>query len=268
MIKIDFHGSTHGNFLEYTSNVYIMQTDPGQSVLFNSVGASHAVDNTYLKNRQIKCGHYSSSNIKFNNTDQVIRITIDPLDDQQFFIALTNLMYRAGDVGIEKQMLHIPDSVRKDPVAIRNNWYSKFSERNNYGDIYKKFTKIDQSIFEFPFSAFYSFPKFCKSLNEMAAFLNQTFFPDQSLFVLWKKFIEMNQGVQSYNKCNTILENIFANCDTTIDCTVIEQGWINYNLSKICRMYNGSMFEQEQFPTNPQSIYQEIKQHLEYLQTC
>ena len=90
MIKIDFHGSTHGRLLEYVSNVYIMQTNPGSGDLFNANGASHAVDATYLKNRQIKSGHFSSSNAKFKDTDQVIRITIDPTDDRQFFIALTS----------------------------------------------------------------------------------------------------------------------------------------------------------------------------------
>lgn len=268
MIKIDFHGSTHGHFLEYISNVYIMQTDPGQSVLFNSLGASHAVDNIYLRNRQIKCGHYSSHGIQFKNTDQVIRITIDTSDDQQFFIALTNLMYRAGDVGFEKQMLSIPDIIRKDPIAIRNNWYSKFNERDSYSNFYNKFTDVTQPLFEFSFGAFYSFPEFCKQLDKLAAFLNQTFFPDQSLFKLWKKFIDMNQGAQSYNKCNTILENIFANHDMAIDCTIIEQGWINYNLSKMCRIYNGSMFEHDQYPINTQDIYKEVEQHLVYLRTC
>lgn len=268
MIKIDFHGSTHGHFLEYVSNVYIMQTDPGSGDLFNANGAAHAVDTTYLKNRQIECGHFSSSNVKFKDTDQVIRITIDPTDDRQFFIALTNLMYRAGDVGVEKQLLVIPDTVRENPITYRNNWYSKFNERNNYGDFYKEFIKIDQPRVEFPFTAFYSFPEFCKSLNDLAVFLNQTFFPDQSLFDLWEKFIQMNQGIQSYNKCNMILEHIFANRNMVIDCTVIEQGWINYNLSKMCRMYHGSIFEHEQYPTNTQDVYQEVEQHLEYLRTC
>jgi hypothetical protein len=268
MIKIDFHGSTHGHFLEYISNVYIMQTDPGAGELFNSLGASHAVDNVYLKNREIVCGHYSSNNTKFRHTDQVIRITIDTLDDQQFFIALTNLIYRAGDVGFEKQMLFIPDDIRLNPVAIRNNWYSKFFERNEYSNFYKEFGEISQPVFEFPFKSFYSFSEFCKNLNEMAAFLNQTFFPDQSLFDLWEKFIKVNQGFQSHKKCNTILENIFANCSMAIDCTVIEQGWMNYNLSKMCRMYHGSIFEQEYFPTNTQQIYKEVTQHLEYLRTC
>lgn len=268
MIKIDFHGSTHGHFLEYVSNVYIMQTDPGAGELFNSLGAAHAVDDVYFKNRQIVCGHYSSDNLIVEITDQVIRITLDSTDDRQFFIALTNLIYRAGDVGFEKQMLSIPDSIRQDSIVYRNNWYSKFNERHSYSDFYNKFNEIFQPVFEFPFESFYSFPEFCKKLNEMAVFLNQTFFPDKSLFELWEKFIKMNQGFQSYNKCNTILENIFANRDMAIGCTVIEQGWINYNLSKMCRMYNGSMFEQPQFPTNTQEIYQEIEHHLVYLQTC
>ena len=267
-IKIDFHGSTHGHFLEYISNVYIMQTDPGKSTLFNSLGASHAVDATYLENREIKCGHYSSNNIKFNATDQVIRIIIDTLDDRQFFIALTNLMYRAGDVGFEKQMLSIPDNIQQDAIAYRNNWYSKFNERQLYSDFYSDFSKVSQPVFEFPFGSFYSFPEFCKNLNKLAIFLNQTFFPDKSLFELWEKFIEMNQGLQSYNKCNLILENIFANRSMAIDCTVVEQGWINYNLSKMCRMYNGSIFEQLQFPANTQDVYKDIEQHLVYLRTC
>jgi hypothetical protein len=268
MIKIDFHGSTHGHFLEYISNVYIMQTDPGAGELFNSLGAAHAVDNTYLKNRLIICGHYSIWGIKFNKTDQVIRIVIDPTNDVYFFIALTNLMYRAGDVNFEEKMLFIPDSIRQDPIAYRNDWYSKFNERHTYSNHYKEFDQISQPVFEFPFESFYSFPEFCKNLNKLAVFLDQTFFPDKSLFELWEKFIKINQGFQSYNKCNTILENIFANRDMAIDCTIIEQGWINYNLSKMCRMYNGSMFEQPQFPTNTQHIYQEIKHHLASLRTC
>lgn len=245
-----------------------MQIDPGQSALFNSLGASHAVDDVYMKNRRIVCDHYSSNNSIIESTDQVIRITLDSTNDRQFFIALTNLMYRAGDVGFEKQMLSIPDSIRDDAVAYRNNWYSKFNERHSYSDFYNDFSKISQPVFEFPFESFYSFPEFCKNLNEMAGFLNQTFFPNKSLINLWEKFIKMNQGFQSYNKCNAILENIFANRDMAIDCTVIEQGWINYNLSKMCRMYNGATFDQQKFPTNTQDIYKEIEHHLVYLQTC
>lgn len=268
MIKIDFHGSTHGHFLEYVSNVYIMQTNPGAGELFNANGAAHAVDDDYSKNRIIKCGHYSSNNINFKDNDCVIRITIDSNNDREFFIAFTNAIYRAGDVGFDQHLLATPDDIRQDPVAHRNNWYSKINERNLYMSLYGEFKKLSNPVFEFPFESFYIFPEFCKSLDQLATFLGQGFFPDQSLFTIWKKFIGLNQGIASYNKCNTILENIFANHDMTIDCTVIEQAWINYNLSKMCRMYNGSMFKHEQFPTNTQDIYQEVEQHLEYLRTC
>jgi hypothetical protein len=265
MIKIDFHGSTHGHFLEYVSNVYIMQTEPGSGKLFNSTGASHDVDVAYLKNRMIRCGHFSSNSLNFENTDQVIRITIDSGNDRQFFIAFTNAIYRAGDVGFEQQLLRTPQDIRSTPVIHRNAWYSKINERNLYSNFYKNFTEIQTPVFEFPFESFYIFSEFCKSLNQLATFLNQRFFPDQSLFEIWKKFIELNQGINSYNKCNIILENIFAGNDAVIDCTVIEQAWINYNLSKMCRIYNGSMFEQEQYPTNTKDIYKEIKQHIEHI---
>lgn len=268
MIKIDFHGSTHGHFLEYVSNVYIMQTDPGLGTLFNANGAAHLVDTTYLKNRQIICGHYSSDNVRFKDDEQVIKIVIDSENDRQFFIALTNLMYRAGDVGFEKQLLRIPDHIRQDPIAYRNNWYAKFNERNTYSRFYNEFGEMPLKVFVFPFDAFFSFPEFCKNLNRLAEFLNQTFFPNQALFQIWKKFIQLNQGFQSYNKCNTILEHIFANCDMQIKCTVIEQGWINYNLSKMCKMYTGSVFEQLKYPVQTQDIYKEVEQHLAYLQTC
>lgn len=267
MIKIDFHGSTHGHFLEYVSNVYIMQTDAGQSKLFNSNGAAHEVDDVYLENRQIYCDHYSSLQIPFASNDKVIRITIDSDDDNQFYIALVNAIYRAGDVGFEKHIMQTPDVIRNQPVEHRNNWYSKITERHKYMNLFTDFDQSVVQVYDFPFTSFYSFQDFCKNLNALAFALNETFFPDQSLGSIWKKFIDLNQGYHSHRKCQQILENIFANADMEFDCTIIEQGWINYNLSKICRMYTGSMFENEHYPTNTKEIYKEVCRHLEWLRT-
>ena len=48
MIKIDFHGGTHGHFLEYVANVYIMQTTPSQASIFKPPAYSaHAADENY-----------------------------------------------------------------------------------------------------------------------------------------------------------------------------------------------------------------------------
>lgn len=265
MIKIDFRGSTHGRFLEYVSNVYIMQTPPSQQSIFKPpTYSAHAPDENYCAHKLITCGHYFDPryNLTIDHKDTVIRIILNNQDDNLFFVALTNLMYKAGDVGFEKQMLSIPESIKNNPVDIRNNWYSKFNEREKYANFYSDFVQIDQPVFKFDFSSFFSFEKFCIDLNHLAIFLDQTFFPDKSLYKLWTEFIAYNQGWQSYVKCNHILEDVFANESTSIDCTAIEQGWLNYKLSKICRIYNGLLFEDAVYPTNTQTIYNAISSHL------
>jgi len=265
MIKIDFHGSTHGHFLEYVTNVYIMQTTPSKTSIFKPpTYSAHAPDDNYKDNRLIKCGHFSNPkyNLSISNNDTVIRIVIDVSNDNMFFIAMSNLMYKAGDVGFEQQMLSINESIRNSPVQLRNNWYSKFDERSLFVDYYQEFKDLDVPVFKFPFEAFFSFTDFCISLSNLATFLNQTFFPDQSLYNLWKEFIEVNQGWQSYHKCNQLLADVFANSNKSMDCTCVEQGWINYNLSKICRLYDGSLFDQDQYPTNTQLVHSIVQEHL------
>lgn len=264
MIKIDFHGSTHGHFLEYVANVYIMQTEPSKVSIFKPpTYSAHASDSNYLNHRIIECGHFSNPIYKMpiNKEDILIRIKIDSYEDNMFFIALSNLMYKAGDVGIENQMLAIPLAIRDDPAAIRNNWYSKFNERETYANHYNEFAVVNNPVFEFPFSAFFSFRDFCTELSKLSMFLGQVFCPNQSLYDLWVKFIQVNQGWQSYTKCNHILENMLSNGNVNIECSVIEQGWLNYNLSKICRLYSGSIFDYKIYPDNTQLVYQLIQEH-------
>lgn len=268
MIKIDFHGGTHGHFLEYVSNVYIMQTAPSNCSIFKPpTYSAHAPDKNYHRHRLIRCGHYSDPkyNLTIDHKDTVIRIMLNTKDDNLFFIALTNLIYKAGDIGFDNQMLSIPESIRNNPVDVRNNWYSKFNEREMYANFYADFVLPDQPIFEFTFNSFFSFEKFCIELNRLAVFLNQTFFPDESLYKLWAEFMAYNQGWQSYVKCNHILEDVFANKSTNIDCTIIEQGWLNYKLSNICRIYNGLLFEDLVYPTNTQIIHNAISDHISRL---
>ena len=265
MIKIDFREGTHGHFLEYVSNVYIMQTTPSQCSIFKPpTYSAHAPDEHYLSSRLIQCNHYSTPefNLEIKDNDNIIRIVIDVTDDAMFFIALTNIMFKAGDLGLEKQLLSIPDRIRNDPVAHRNNWYSKLSERESYVSQYHNFLPVKNAVFNFSFNSFFCFTDFCKDLNSLAEFLNQTFFLDDSLYDLWCQFIKVNQGWQSYIKCNQLLEDTFSNNSVAISCTVLEQGWINYNLSKICRLYNGKIFEDIDYPDNTQIIYNLVRDHL------
>jgi hypothetical protein len=264
-IKIDFHGGTHGHFLEYVSNVYIMQTTPSKTSIFKPpTYSAHGRDSNYLDDRIIICGHFSTLNgIKKNDTD--IRI-ITPTNDNMFFIAVTNLIYKAGDVGFNQQQLCIPEEIRKNVVDYRNNWYSKFNQRDEYiANNYKNFPTISNSTFEFSFDAFFSFKNFCIELNNLAIFLNQSFFPNQSLYELWAEFIQHNQGWQSFIKCNQIIEGMFSNQPMEIDCTVIEEGWINFNLSTMCKMYQGPMFDDIVYPNNTTIAHGIIQEHLALL---
>jgi hypothetical protein len=266
MIKIDFYGSTHGHFLEYVTNVYVMQTAPSKASIFKPpTYSAHSPDKFYLKDRIITCGHFSDYryNVPIHCQDSVIRINLDQTNDNMFFIALTNLMYKGGDVGFEKQQLNIPDSIRNNPISFRNNWYSKFNEKELYIDHYGKFSNIDNPVYEFNFSSFFSFKEFCVELANIATFLEQTFYPDQSLYNLWNNFIQVNQGWQSYIKCNHLINCIFSNIAADIDCTIIEQGWLNYHLSKICRMFDGPMFDQEEYPANTITVYKIVQDHLD-----
>lgn len=270
MIKIDFHGSTHGHFLEYVTNVYIMQTTASKTNIFKPpTYSAHAPDHNYLDNRLIVCGHFSNPAHKgdIDKDDTVIRITIDPNNDKLFFVALTNLMFKAGDIEFETKMLNVPQSVRDDPVALRNNWFSKFNERHTFANFYAEFNDIDNPIFEFQFHTFFCFSDFCAELSRLSEFLQQVFCPDQSLYDLWREFIHYNQGWQSWTKCNHLLENILSNGDVNIECSVLEQGWINYNLSKICRMYSGPVFDSIVYPTNSQSVYRLVQDHNQVLKS-
>ena len=262
MIKLDFHGSTHGHFLEYVINVWIFKTKKSASSIFNENGASHNVDNNYLQDRKIICGHFSRADSRgIEPNDDVIRITIDEKNDTEFFIAFTNLLYRAGDLGFEKQLLAVPSDILDNRVALRKNFYAKLNQRDLYANFYKEFSSVGNLLHKFPFTAFYSFELFCIALNELAFALDQTFFPDSSLFLLWQEFIAKNQGWHSYNHCNRIIKDIFSNADQEINCTAVEEAWINFNLSKICRIYSGRMFDEETYPAC-REIYQDIQQFL------
>jgi hypothetical protein len=238
-----------------------MQTTPSKASIFKPpTYSAHNRDHHYLNDRVIVCGHFSASN-KIKNDDTVVRIVI-PSTDNMFFIAVTNLMHKAGDVGFEKQQLSIPENIRHNPVEYRNNWYSKFTQHTEYAEYYTNFSTISNSVFEFPFDAFFSFKDFCVALANLASFLNQSFFPDQSLYALWSEFIQYNQGWQSFNKCNRIIEGMFSGQHIDIDCTIVEQGWINFNLSKMCKMYQGPMFSNSVYPVDTSIAYIAIQQHL------
>jgi len=269
MIKIDFHAGTHGHFLEYVTNVFIMLTDPGYISPFTpGVGNSHNTDDIYQQNKIVRCGHFSTNagghfadpkyrDHKFHYSDTIVRINIDQSDDRLFFISLTNLIYRAGD-SHETNLLSFPTDIRNDPVLYRENFFSKINERELYCNQFPELEELDIPTFNFPIDHFFSFYKFVKSLTAMANWLGQSFEASNRLYTLWVEFIERNQGLQSYIKCSKIIENTLNNVDCEFESTILEQAWINYNISKHCNVYDGPLYSNITYPTNSQQIYKII----------
>ena len=58
---------------------------------------------------------------------------------------------------------------------------------------------------------------------------------------------------------------MFSGQRIDIDCTIIEQGWINFNLSKMCKMYQGLMFSDSVYPVDTAIAHSAIQSHLRSL---
>lgn len=267
-IKIDFHGGTHGNFLEYIVNTQIFKTPESETSIFTpNRGSSHEADDTYQQHREVTCGHFSDNaqgkeddpkyvGFQYGNDDKIIRIVIDQQTDKQFFIALTNLLHRTSGATFDQHMNQIPESVRNDRKLLRNNLYSKINERQRYCNLFPMFNRVWLPTFDFNFDAFFSYTSFCKELYKLSKWLDKEFVPSNRLYALWSEFIEKNQGYASYIKCDKVMQDILSNTDSKIDCTVLEEAWLNYLLSKFGVYSN--VLDQLEYPTNAQEIYKQL----------
>jgi len=271
MIKIDFHAATHGHFLEYVTNIYIMGTNPGYSSPFTpNVGSAHNTDDIYQANKVVRCGHFTKVSgghyadpkyidHVFNPTDQIIKIDIQQSNDKAYIIALTNLLYRAGTSLQDNLLNSFPEHIRNDRIAFRNDFFSKINERELYGNLFPQIPDSVDCTFNFPFMCFYSFVEFAKKLKELADWLGREFVYKPELYLLWAEFISRNQGYTSFNKCSKIIENILGNINSSIEgCTELEEAWINYNIVKVTGNYLPILFNNVQYPTSTQDIYKEL----------
>jgi hypothetical protein len=209
------------------------------------------------------CGHFSDNaqgrdadpkyrDFKFSMDDQIIRIHIDQFEDESFFIAFTNLLHRSSGATFEEHMDKIPSEIRSHREQLRNNFFSKINERNIYADLFPKLAYACNENFDFPFMDFYNYNKFCYSLNKLAEWLGKSFMPTGNLYMLWQEFIRKNQGWESFTKCDGIIESILGNQNKKIACTVLEEAWIMYNITKITGVH---VEFDEVFPKTTQQIY-------------
>lgn len=277
MIAIDFAPGLHGNFLEFVINRYIFNVPYSVDSIFQNTGAAHRVnqDPVYQQHKKTYWGHFSAFSDKYpDSVDKVIWIKHDPRLD---FVLLTNIFYRCIPGGVIRNdtsildlekfhvdsMKHVdwPQAETGSLKSLRMNWYTKFQERH-FAETEKR-PNTTLPVHEFDYSSFFSLPEFVIELQNTSNFLNMTLQYDTSLSELWQEFVSINQGFNNYKQAQQILTDALSNIWQPIDVNNWQlQAWINHNLSKMFRLYDGELFDCEQYVNNTQSLYAIIQKHL------
>jgi len=263
-VIIDYAPSLHGSFLSYVIGVYIYG-QPKVENIFHSNGASHLM---LPYEKKIKIEHYSSKGIKYDeDTDKIIYIQHDP---NYNFIAFVNTLHRCHGnhdklgkyfnkdnynpekVTSEKiRELHyneLSDIDINNNCDVRNQFYSKLQDDEFKNSLcIRKPTQLP--VYNFDFKSFYTITNFLHELRQVADFMNLLFMYDNSLIVLYNKFIELNQGYQYYTKANYLLEHIYKGTDFHIEQNNFIHAYINYQIANIFNIYDGRLYEGA-YPTN------------------
>jgi hypothetical protein len=262
MILLDFFSGSHGHFLEYVINTYIYR-GPKVEKIFTELGASHGIkaDNNYQQSRVVRAEHYSEFNKLIDGIpDQVIRITCDT--DMENICYQLNVLCRAGDIPADKKAQYLGLDVLSSQAKFRMNHYSKFSFNTNGYQLPTCWRWEDVDHYKFPMRSLYNVLDFYNELNQLSKFLNYSFEPGPDLMKIWKEFYNKNQGVQAWNKCSQILQQVLSNDSAEIEITVAEQAILNWMLTKSANIHDGQLFDNDDYPTNTSDIWQRIDYHL------
>jgi hypothetical protein len=259
---IDFRGATHGHFLEYVINSWIFG-GPRVTQVFTELGTSHrpGQDNRYLHSRLIKCGHFTESSIDRSCPKKIIQINVKTPVGR--WIHMINVMYRAGDIALPNSYKCIPEDIVSSPAKLRMNWFSKFRDEENSYPLDHVWNWPEVNGFDFPMENLYDLSAFYKTLHECAAYLEQKFTPDHELYTIWKKFMQLNQGIQIYNKSKQIAELALGQENYKFSSVEPEQALTNVLLSETVGIHDGPMFTNDVYPTNTIEIWKSVKDHLD-----
>ena len=249
---IDFPEGSHGHFLEYVVNVFILKTIKHTASPMDASGASHNLTPEYLKSRLVTCNHYSQYNIERPVLDKVIQIKVS---NREFSILAANTFCRAGRISENTKLFDIHKKFNNNVTLIRNELYSKFLETDTYSDISKNI-KLDEVENSLPvdMSSFYNLTDFVGMLNDIALYLNTRFFVSDDLIELWDQFILKNQGLQMYQKCNSLLADVLRKKIINFNFEIMEQAYFNALLSKNEKIFDGVLFEKDLYPTSTSVI--------------
>jgi hypothetical protein len=260
MIALDFYSGSHGHFLEYLINTYILK-GPRVSGIFTELGTSHNIrkDPDYMNFRLVEAAHYSEFDIPtLLVPEKVIRISANSTMEQVCY--QINVFCRAGDIPAENKLLQIADHIRFNNVSLRNNFYSKLKNDGYKTPGQWKWNEIDS--FVFPMAALYDLTELYRTLYKLSKFLDHSFNPDDSLSLLWKDFILKNQGLSYWIQTNDLLKKILLNTDFDFESDAWTQALLNYLLSDTIGINDSVLHHHNKYPSNTSEIYQLIQNHI------
>jgi len=268
---IDFDPGHHGHFLEYICNKYIFNISSSTALFFKS-GSSHAInlDTEYQQNKQITSAHYTY----FNNLpieDKVVYIKHNPKFD---LVLLNNIFYRCySDNGLFGNFVDLdPEFILKSHAdvifndnstqysnVLKENIYSKLTERTHFQP--DNIKHPNKEVFNFNYGSFFNLTDFLLELQQLSQFLNQMLFITAELTEDWHKFIKKNQGYQTYQRTNYLLEKILSNQEETIEDNFFIHAGINVGLARIARLYDTELHSLNTYPTSTKQVYQILSKH-------
>jgi hypothetical protein len=259
-VFIDYGSGLHGKFLSYVIDTYIYGY-PKVKNIFDQTGASH-LHETVTSN-----GHYSQHNTGYgSDIDKVIYIKHNPDCD---FIALVNIMHRCPDpavrigASVESIKAHHYSSLHDttNDCNIRNDFFAKLEKRDFAHGISKQ-NRTSLPVFCFDITAFFTLGDFLFEMRKTADFMNLLFLFDESIVILYTKFIKLNQGYQFHNKSNYLLNCIYSGKSEQIEKNNFIHAYINHKISKVFNIYDGMLFEGE-YPNNTIEIHNIILNKIE-----
>jgi len=265
MIALDFAPGLHGHFLEYVANRYIYYVNEIKD-LFMSSGAVDRIKTfeDYQESKTVWCGHYSSFNLRYSKSfTHHVFIKHNPDLD---IVLLTNIYHRCfGAEAYDHDGQKIIEYHRglmsgDEDWELKDNWYAKLVER--HFDQTLMYNTGNLPTFNFDFACFFNFTKFVFELQRLSQFLNMTLRYDSTLYELWRKFMDCNQGFKLYSKANDILSFAYSNKPHEIPNDWKVHAYINFVLSKSFRIFDGQLHSNSKYPTNTCELYSIIQHHL------
>jgi len=261
MVHLDFFSGSHGHFLEYVINTWLFK-GPRVSNVFTPLGASHMIRRSavYMENRIVVADHYSEFDKPCDSPSKIVRITIN--QDWSNWIYQINVLARAGDIPLEKKLELTPAPVRDVPQALRNEWYAKFNQSDHGYNLPGNWRWPHIPAYDFPMESLFDHTEFYKELYRLSSYLEITFVPDHVLASLLTEFLSRNQGWIRYLQAQQIVNSVLTGIKSEFASDVISQALVNSLLSKSVGIFDGELFDRDDYPTNTNRVWEIVEQHL------